>query len=231
VLTGASTVGELDDVAAAASKTLVTVSGAGQLVAAVPVPRLWSDSTIAIIAAGPSLTAEDCDYVRGRVDATIAVNMAYKLAPWADVLYGCDGGKFWKWQKGVPSFHGLKYSLTRNAYKIPQLRNAGDEGLSLDPSAVCTGQNSAFQSVNLARHFGARRIILLGVDMKRGPKGQKHFHGADHQDGSQPPYRLCLRLWDTIVQPLQTQGIEVINCSPSTALHSFPCRPLREVLP
>ena len=76
----------------------------------IPVPRLWPESTIAVIAAGPSLTVDDCEYVRGRVTATIAVNAAYKLAPWADVLYGCDGGKFWKWHKGVPSFHGLKYA-------------------------------------------------------------------------------------------------------------------------
>jgi hypothetical protein len=197
----------------------------------IPVPKLWPDSTIAVIAAGPSLTREDCDYVRGRVTATIAVNTAYLLAPWADVLYGCDGLKFWRWHKGVPSFHGLKYSLTRNAYKIPQLRNAGDQGLSLDPSAVCTGQNSAFQSVNLAYHFGAKRIILLGVDMKRGAKGARHFQGGDHPDGSQPPFRLCLSLWETIVAPLREQQIEVINCSASTALHSFPCRPLREALP
>jgi hypothetical protein len=201
------------------------------LTALVPVPRLWPDSTIAIIGAGPSLTPDDCEYVRGRVTATIAVNMAYKLAPWADVLYGCDGSKFWKWQKGVPSFHGLKYAMTRNAYGIPTLRNAGDPGLSLDPAALCTGQNSAYQSVGIARHFGAKRIILLGVDMKRGPKGQKHFQGGDHQDGSQPPFRLCLSLWATIVAPLQAQGIEVINCTPNSALTVFPCRALREALP
>ena len=48
----------------------------------------------AIIASGPSLTKEDVDAVRGL--NVIVINTSYWLAPWADILYACDG-HWWDW--------------------------------------------------------------------------------------------------------------------------------------
>ena len=39
--------------------------------------------------------------------------------------------------------------------------------------------NSGAGAINLAYHFGARRILLVGMDMKPGPNGEKHWH-PDH---------------------------------------------------
>jgi hypothetical protein len=38
-------------------------------------PRLWPDSTVAILATGPSLTKADCDYLRGKCHV-VAINDA-----------------------------------------------------------------------------------------------------------------------------------------------------------
>lgn len=195
------------------------------------VPRLCEGGTVAIFAGGPSLTQEDVTYCQGRVDASIAVNNSYKLAPWATSLFAADG-RWWHWHKGVPSFIGLKYSLTLSASKWPGvqvLRNAGSSGLETDPTGLRNGRNGAYQAVNLAIHFGAKRIILLGVDMKTGPKGEEHWHG-EHPNKSRSPYPLFIKYFRTMVNPLNDLGVEVLNCSPGSALDAFPKLPLREVV-
>jgi len=54
-----------------------------------PVRKLWPDAVVAIFGAGPSLTQAQVEQTRGACQ-TIAVNLAYRLAPWADLLYACD---------------------------------------------------------------------------------------------------------------------------------------------
>jgi hypothetical protein len=180
------------------------------------------------------MTQEDADYVRGRADAVIAINETYKLAPWADVLYASDGHKWWQWRNGVPEFKGLKYSAHEKSWLVgvPALRGTGDSGLELDPSAIRTGKNSAYAAINVAVHLGASLIVLLGVDMKHGPGGKRHWH-PDKEQGivwPGPALLLCPPLFETLVEPLKAIGVEVLNCTRDTALRAFPCRALESVL-
>ena len=202
------------------------------------VPRLWPDSTIACLATGPSLTADDVRYLRGKVPV-IAINDAWMLCPWADVLYSSDRS-WWPHYKGVPKFTGIKYGVGsgmgkanpyRNHPEITVLRNTGWTGLELDPSGLKTGRNSGYAALNLAVHFGARRILLLGYNLG-------HLHGKSHFFGNHPPnlqqtaalYPNFRRAFDTLVEPLNAAGVEVVNCTKHTSLQSFPCGDLREVL-
>lgn len=201
-------------------------------------PRLWPDSTIACVATGPSLTEEDCKYLRGKVPV-IAINDAHLLAPWADILYSSDRS-WWPHYKAVPSFQGMKYGIGSAPGKanpffhypeITVLRNAGYHGLELDPSGLRNGKNSGFAALNLAVHFGAKRILLLGYNMS-------HLHGRQHFFGSHPPnlqqtsalYPNFRRAFDTLVEPLKSAGVKVINCTKHTSLTAFPLGDLREVL-
>jgi hypothetical protein len=193
----------------------------------VKVPKLWPNSTIVCLATGPSLTPEDVNYCRGKAHV-IAISDAYKLAPWADVLYSCDA-KWWTWahdHKRHPrfaEFQGLKYALTAHSARFPGvqvLKNTGKDGLERHPAGLRTGRNSGFQAINLAVHLGASRIVLLGYDM-----GGKHFFG-NHPDGSAPPFADCIKRFTTLVAPLAELGIEVINCTRKTALTAFPQRSL-----
>ena len=190
------------------------------------VPRLWPGATVVCLGAGPSLTRQDVEACRGR-GAVIAINGSYTLAPWADILYACDN-KWWLWHKGATDFPGLKYTLDARARAWPGvtvLRNTGDSGLELDPTGVRTGRNSGYQAINLAVHLGAARILLLGYDM-RGD----HWH-KPHPDGSRPPFAICLKHFATLVEPLRAAGVEIVNCTPHSALTCFPMRPLGEVFP
>lgn len=193
------------------------------------VPRLWPASTIVCLGGGPSLTAEDVEACRGRAQV-IAINDAYRLAPWADVLYAADA-KWWKWHTGVPSFTGLKYSLQPTAAQWPGvqvLQNTGERGLEVDPRGLRTGRNSGFQAMNLAVHLGARRIVLLGYDMQRAGR-QEHWFG-DHPDRGHSPYGTFVPAFATLLEPLRALGVEVLNCSRVSALTCFLRSPLAEAL-
>lgn len=193
------------------------------------IPRRWPGGTVACIATGASLTAADVDYVRGKVDGVIAVNDAIDLAPWADILYACDG-KWWGWRKGVPEFKGTKYAMKDDAKKyakqgVQMIRRGHQSGLDLRPDGVAHGLNSGYQAIGVAVHSGAKRIVLLGYDMKGA-----HFFGH-HPDRTKAPYLRCIPIFATLVKPLAQLGVEVINCTRKTELKCFPCVPLEEALP
>jgi hypothetical protein len=200
-------------------------------VAVAPVPRLWPVETFVCIAGGPSLAVEDVAFCQGRA-RVIAVNDAYRLAPWADVLYAHDT-KWWMHHGGVPSFQGLKYSAEMDSPELGvRYVGRGDKrGLSTDPSVIHHGGNSGYQAVNLAVHLGAKRICLLGYDMQLADDGREHWFGSHPK-----PVRGGLPLsqfisdFGSIEAPLQALGIEVVNCSRHTALHCFPRMTIEEAL-
>jgi hypothetical protein len=195
------------------------------------VPRLYPQGTIVCVGGGPSLTAADVEFCRDRA-AVVAINDAYRLAPWAAVLYAADA-KWWKHHEGAPSFAGLKYSLQRDAAQWPGvqvLQNTGEAGIELDPRGLKTGRNGGFQAVNVAVHLGAARIVLLGYDMGIH-SGKTHWFG-DHPDRirSCSPYSVFIERFATCLEPLRALGIEIVNCSRRTSLECVPRVDLREVL-
>lgn len=195
------------------------------------VPKLWPGETFVCIGGGSSLTRADVEYCRGKA-RIIAIKEAHQLAPWAEVLYACDP-KWWRFYKGAPDFTGLKYALAPQPILWPGmqvLRDTGDEGLELDPTGLRTGCNSGYQAVNLAVHLGAARIVLLGYDMWRGPNGQQNWFGP-HPNHEPSPYPVFLMRFASIVEPLKSAGVEVVNASRFTVLSAFPRLPLEEALP
>jgi len=217
------------------------------------VPRLLpTGGTAVILGSGPSLTRADVDLTRAHCDLTIAINDSYVLAPDATALWGADDKWMVKWHQGCsaahlhngrayPAFTGqFKFCLSRTPYADVMVLKRGPRiGLCLEPDRVALGSNGAHQSINLAVHFGATRIILLGVDMKPGKvfrdgawRPSDHFAWLGrHQDDSKPPYEQCLSYMATLAEPLKKSGVEVVNCSPDSALRCFPMRALRDVFP
>lgn len=189
------------------------------------VAPIWQGQTVVCVGTGSSLTRDRVEFCRGRA-RMIVVNDAFKLAPWADCMYAADD-KYWRWENGAPDFTGMKYTIEPCRKEWPGLRvlkNKGLTGLSLDPSGLCTGSTSGYQAIGLAVHLGAARIVLLGYDMHG-----KHFFGS-HKDGSVPPFTLSLAAFPTLVEPLRTIGVEVINCTPKSAIKTFPSADLHDVL-
>lgn len=204
-------------------------------------PVLWPGSTVAIFAGGPSITREQVDYCRGKVRA-IAINNAYELAPWADVLYFCDD-KWWSQfghGKKLVDWNGLIVRLQSGNHdfgdpRIKVMRNIDQRGgLAEARDALATGQNSGYQAINLAVHLGAKRILLLGYDMEApfvNGRLKTHWFG-DHPGGTSPHvYDQMLPWFDTLVQPLKERGVEVVNCTGGGRLRCFPRMSIQEALP
>lgn len=200
----------------------------------VSVPKDWPGETCVCVATGPSLTVEDVEYCRGKA-RVIAINNSHELAPWADALYATDA-KWWNWHHGAKSFTGPKWSMehsqwnrTRADYpEIQRLRNTGNHGLEHNPTGLRNGRNSGYAAINLAYHYGATRIILIGYNMQPW-KGKTHYFG-DHPQKNNSPYNQFRAAFESLKQPLAKAGIQVLNCSRDSVLNTFPKAELRDVL-
>ena len=205
----------------------------------VTVARVWPGETAVCIGGGPSLTVEDVEYVRGKA-RVIAINDAYRLAPWADILYAADV-KWWRAHQGAPGFAGKKYSISRTPKTgskehdarwpdINVLRNTGRFGLETDASGLRNGMHGGAQAIGLAFHLGVTRVLLLGYDCK-ATGGEPHWFGHHPEQArgqmAFSSWRYCL---EVMAPELVKAGIEVINCSRDTALRCFPQSTIDEAL-
>lgn len=149
-------------------------------------------------------------------------------AKWWDVHGGCAGfaGEKWSSHGGVDS--NDKTEVARK-YGLNLVHGADAEGFSLDPSVIHFGSNSGFQAINLAILFGAKRIILVGFDMTAGG-GRSHFFG-DHPS-TLIQNRNYERFIPAFVRASKSlpKDIQIINCTPGSALRCFPMSELPDAL-
>lgn len=203
-------------------------------------------TTIVCVASGPSLTPEDVAYCQGRAHV-LAINNNYVLAPWADWLYagdytwwrchlrGSHGNKAWK--KTLDDFRGERWTLDRKAAQEFGLKWIEDASAVGKPMRLCTdggkvynGSNSGFAAVNLAWHFGATKIVLLGYDMQK-TGGKSHWFG-DHpaELSSGADYPAFRSFFPLLAEDLAAHGVEVVNASRETALGCFRRATIEEAL-
>lgn len=156
------------------------------------------------------------------------MNTTYKRAPWADMLYACDPEWWWLYQ---PRFAGLKVSQAE-VEGVKHVPSIDRPGLSLDPNVIHQGANSGFQALNVLVLMGVKRVILLGMDM-RNVGSRSHWHG-DHPTGLNNPREGNFARWRenfaTAIPALQAAGVEVVNCTPGSALTCFPMAHLEAAL-
>lgn len=191
----------------------------------------WAGRDAFILGGGPSLSGVDVNRLRGR-GKVIAVNDAgFDLAPWADVLFFADGWPRWfGWnQHRLPEFTG---PLIVTRARVPQvdsrlryLAHDPKAALSRDPSRVA-GYCGGASAINLAYLFGARRIVLLGFDMRGG-----NWHGQHKAAPLDNCFeRHFIPALDRMAPALVADGCTVLNASPGSALRCFPVCDLEEVL-
>lgn len=215
----------------------------------------WKGETVVCIGGGPSLTPEDVERIKGRA-RVIAVNDAYLVAPFADICYFADA-RWWKWhsdgiakkwpwasftadevRKAFAEFKGQKVTIENTGMMVADpavfiLHNDNDHrgssgGLSERPNGIRTGSNGGYQAMNIATLAGAKRILLLAYDMHY-PKGRSHSHNGHPIRMNEDAYRRYAHNFKSMLPQLQRMGVEVVNCTPGSALSAFPIRPLAEV--
>lgn len=195
----------------------------------IPVPRIFEGQTIAIMAGGPSLRG--FQWERLLHAPVIAINRAYEVLPMASLLWWSDA-RFWRHHQAGITAHRASWKATcqigyHDGNPLPtwvtKYSFTGKDGFDPDPQCLRHGNNSAYAAMHLAAHLGARKLVLLGVDMRHGPAGETHFHdghGLPHQE--QTLTQLMIPYFSTLAGPLAERGIEVINASPNSALTVWP---------
>lgn len=171
------------------------------------------DDVYAVLATGPSMSLGIAEYVKTRCRA-VAVNDAFRIAPWADALVCNDRAWWWKYPEAL-DFAGRKFCGT-------QLK--GTERLPYN-GEFPPGTNSGLQGMRVAHMLGAKLVLLCGFDM--------HSKNGHHYFGPHPaPLRNTVdsRFRVHIAQFKRWTGCEVLNCTPGSALTQFPFADLRQVL-
>ncbi|WP_202844798.1 hypothetical protein [Luteimonas saliphila] len=141
------------------------------------------------------------------------VSNTYTLAPWADVLVANDHA-WWRKHPEAHQFSGRKFS----ANEIKGVERA-------KPCTFGSRGNSGVLALDVVRNLGAKRVILLGLDMHG-----THFFGP-YKNGCTNTTEAKRRIHVAQFKQWRRRnpGIEVTNCTEGSALTCFPMARLDEV--
>lgn len=164
----------------------------------------------------------------------IGVNASLYLGDWIDFNFFGDLG-FWEKNRTQLKAHPApaitchaqfenKDGMTRGSgvkYVPQDLQHREGISTRIHPHISWNG-NSGAAAINLAYHLGAKRIFLLGFDM-RMVNQQSHWHSEypKSPQGSQP-YGIHLRGFPAIKQDAAILNLKIYNVSPESALKEFP---------
>ncbi len=128
-------------------------------------PPIWRGRTVFVIGGGPSLLKYDVNRLEGR--NCIAVNNAFSIAPWSRYLVYHDR-RWLDWhQEEVDKFAGIVITTNTKPpgnYVRPMKKDRSMAINCTDPTCL-GGIDSGTMALNLAYHFGAKTIALVGFDM------------------------------------------------------------------
>lgn len=185
---------------------------------------------------GPDAYSPYMEPIHG--EHVVGVNDAYLIGTWIDVCHFGDAGWYRTHRERLASWPNLKVSHApafaddRYAAKegVKYLKRDPDRKLGLTENLrrLSWNFNTGSSAIGLAVHFGVRQMILLGFDMRHeGTATHWHF---GHGNEPRRSYNRFIRGMPVIARDAARLGVEIINCSPGTAIKDFPVAELREVL-
>lgn len=212
-------------------------------------PRIWDGGSCVIIGGGSSILQQfnvPPNIVQGvytkklppsayspylsklHNQHVIAVNVAYKIGPWIDVMFFGDTSTWTDEKNNLQFFKGLKVSCAGGLEKERSLKWMAREprkkiGISDNPSLLAWNHNSGSAAINLAVHFGVKRIILLGFDMKLDANKNQHWHKMYSSDLKLVERTMAKHLagFPQMKADLDRMHIEVLNANPDSKIDVF----------
>ena len=135
------------------------------------------------------------------------------------------------WYKDIADKYGIQY-----------VKAIVKDGLSLDPRIIHINHGSGPMAINLALHLGIKKLLLIGHDMKfasdynglRKKVGStdRHYFGEYPKElqhwpsvkiGLSKPGVIdgLIEAYNKMPPDLEKAGMEVINCTPESAMQTF----------
>lgn len=197
------------------------------------IPCEWPGERCFILCNGESIRTQRhlIPHLTGRI---IAIKEAVRLRPNADVLFVAAEKTVDIVPDLLPIFTG-QYVIARN--KVPATYPAYVKRVSRtkDHSRLCDlrdhvcGYDCGTSAINLAYHFGATEIVLLGMDMQGDRWCKDEFaHPMPHIPRDH--HARHSSVLPAIAQDAVLKGIRIVNCSPTSAVTCFEKQPLEAFL-
>jgi len=194
------------------------------------VPKIWTDETAFILGGGPSLLSVDMDSLVG--SNIIATNNAYQMGDFVDFCYFTDQD-WYRWHEdGLKEFKGAVVTdcvELRHLNHLNVLKRDRRVGFAHRSDTIRWNFSSGGAAINLAYLLGAKRIVLLGYDM-RVIDGEKNYHNDHQEDSNKNPYDRFLRAFPYIKADADKAGVEILNATPDSAIKQFDFVDLEEVI-
>src|SRR3990167_5085325 len=129
-------------------------------------PRPWVGQAAFVIGCGPSANIHDLEELRGL--NVVLTNYAYRICPHAEFLHFTDAGYPLFNEEIKNNYKGKTITYNYTDYPNPtyKLKNKSYFGLSLEQDSLGHGNNSGSGAFNCAVLLGAKRISLIGFDMR-----------------------------------------------------------------
>jgi len=227
------------------------------------IPKIWDGGDVWIIGGGPSVTEQfdiPVEVVKSVTDRTsppsvyspymkgihdkhvIGVNVAFMIGDWIDMVFYGDTGFYLRYVNELSKFPGVKVTCEPHQNKQKWIKYVDKDkehprGLSQHPNKVSWNGNSGSAAINLAVHLGAKRIILLGFDMKLSKEDYQHWHDiylrgkiVEERRRMGLPFDKFLRRFKYIAEDAKKIGVEIINACPDSAIIEFRKTTVKELL-
>ena len=195
---------------------------------------------------GPSFNLSQVETARQKGFALAGVNLLYQFVPDLRVLFATNES-FWDYYPEARECSAEKWTNSKDAakkYGLNYIDSRNEKGLSDDPTIIHHGHSSGYCLINVLYLLGFTRIILLGYDMKFAPD----YRGQDKKIGSSPrhffgEYKPQCQHWPyfsvkngvhveltSLYRTIAEQNrVEIINCTPDSALDCFPMMDIADV--
>ena len=206
------------------------------------IPRKYPAEAAIVCGTGPSITPEIIEAVNASGLRIFGANRAWEIFN-CDVVHGCNyqfWDHYWPQIKEQPFDKWTTRPQLEGKYPgLEYIEERWEDGLSREPSWISAHHGTGPQLVNIAYLYGCTKLILIGWDMrylgKTGPSTYTRRRYLDEdpltinhwpQTGPNGEQTGLIKEMETIVPA--DYGIEIINCTPGSAMHCFPFGDLNE---
>ena len=162
-------------------------------------------TTWALLAPGPSASAEQATRIRDAGIPLGAIGNAFQLAHWAAFIAATDGA-WWRKYPEAKALPGLKFTM-HGVQHVARMKVPG--------YPAC---NSGVLGLECAKRQGATRILLVGFDMHGSHFFGKYTNGLSNT--TETKRRTHLSQYAAWARA--NEATEVFNCTEGSALTCFP---------